>query len=271
MERLELLKEPFKTAFLAGSSIDYKTNPNSKIGDHGYVEKYGYTAEMHSDCSYSAPGLHGFSLSSYGNWGTVHTSDLDDEGKEIFFNMIEENIIKPWRIRAYVKGDWFDYEDGKGWQTYDKESGWISCSSPYKKMNDMDDIKFVQNKLCMAFSLPKSFLNFETEKPRVTVEENKKVDELENVEVEEVKVGDTVRVYDKGFLSFITGKVTKIVKVYEPENFNPVAVVIIKYQVENAVNCLMEEERALTNKILDNYVVFNMYTKKEINSFTLKN
>jgi len=89
--------------------------------------------------------------------------------------------------------------------------------------------------------------------------------------VEEVKVGDTVRVYDKGFFSFITGKVTKIVKVYEPENFNPVAVVIIKYQVENAVNCLMEEERALTNKTFDDYYAYNMYTKKEIKHFTLKN
>jgi hypothetical protein len=162
-----------------------------------------------------------------------------------------------------------DYEDGKGWQTYDKELGWISCSSPYKKMNDMDDIKFVQNKLCTAFGLPKSFLNFETEKPKVTVEENKKVDELENVEVEKVKVGDTVRVYDKGFLSFITAKVTEIRKVYEPETFKPVAVVIIKYQVENAVNCLMEEERALTNKTFEHYYVFNMCTKKEIKNFTL--
>ena len=131
MERLELLKEPFRTAYQNGNSIDYQTNPNSKISDHEYVEKYGYTPEMHSDCSYSAPGLHGFSLSSYGNWGTVFTRDLDDEGKEIFFNMIEENIIRPWRIRAYVKGDCFDYVDGDGWKTYDDELGWINCPSPY--------------------------------------------------------------------------------------------------------------------------------------------
>jgi hypothetical protein len=131
MERLELLKEPFRTAYQNGNSIDYQTNPNSKVSDHEYVEKYGYSPEMHSDCSYSAPGLHGFSLSSYGNWGTVFTRDLDDEGKEIFFNMIEENIIRPWRIRAYVKGDCFDYEDGDGWKTYDNELGWIYCPSPY--------------------------------------------------------------------------------------------------------------------------------------------
>lgn len=269
MERLELLKEPFRTAYQNGDSIDYKTNPNSKIGDHKYVEKYGYYSEMHSDCSYSAPGLHGFSLSSYGDWGTVYTRELDDEGKEIFFNMIEENIIKPWRIRAYVKGDCFDYEEGKGWKTYNKESGWYECECPYKKMNDMDDIKFVQNKLCMAFSLPKSFLNLETEKPKFTLEESH--NPPENGEVEEVKVGDTVRVYDKWFFSFITAKVTEIHKVYEPETFKPVAVVIIKYQVENAVNCLMEEERAITNETFDKYYVFNMYTKKEIKSFTLKN
>lgn len=237
MERLELLKEPFKTAFLAGSSIDYKTNPNSKIGDHSYVEKYGYYSEMHGDCSYSAPGLHGFSLSSYGDWGTVHTSDLDDEGKEIFFNMIEENIIKPWRIRAYVKGDCFDYEDGDGWKTYNKEIGWHECECPY----DISDSQ---------------------EKSKFTLEESH--NPPEKCGAKEVKVGDTVRVYDKGFLSFITGKVTKIVKVYEPETFKPVAVVIIKYQVENAVNCLLEQERALNYKTFEHYYVYNMSTKKEI-------
>lgn len=246
MERLELLKEPFRTAYQNGDSIDYQTNPYSKIGDHSYVEKYGYHSEMYSDCSYSAPGLRGFSLSSYGNWGTVYTRDLDDEGKEIFFNMIEENIIKPWRIRAYVKGDCFDYEDSVGWKTYDKENGWINCPSPYKKKDN-------------------------TEPVQITVEENKKVDELENVEVEEVKLGDTVRIYDKGFFSFITGKVTAIHKVYDPQTFNPVAVIMVKYQVENAVNCLMEEERAITNETFEHYYMFNMYTKKEIKSFTLKN
>lgn len=244
MERLELLKEPFRTAYQNGDSIDYKTNPNSKIGDHKYAEKYGYYSEMHSDCSYSAPGLHGFSLSSYGDWGTVYTRDLDDEGKEIFFNMIEENIIKPWRIRAYAKGDCFDYEEGKGWKTYNKESGWYDCKSPYDRSDSQ-------------------------EKPKFTLEESH--NPPENGEVEEVKVGDTVRVYDKWFFSFITAKVTEIHKVYEPETFKPVAVVIIKYQVENAVNCLMEEERAITNETFDKYYVFNMYTKKEIKSFTLKN
>lgn len=244
MERLELLKEPFRTAYQNGDSIDYQTNPNSKIGDHSYVEKYGYHSEMHSDCSYSVPGLRGFSLSSYGNWGTVYTSDLDDEGKEIFFNMIEENIIKPWRIRAYVKGDCFDYEDGDGWKTYDKESGWHKCQCPYDRSDNQ-------------------------EKPKFTLEESH--NPPEKGEVEEVKVGDTVRVYDKGFFSFITGKVTEIHKVYEPETFKPVAVAIIKYQVENAVNCLMEEERAITNETFEHYYVFNMYTKKEIKSFTLKN
>ena len=245
MERLELLKEPFRTAYQNGDSIDYKTNPNSKIGDHSYVEKYGYHPEMHSDCSYSAPGLHGFSLSSYGNWGTVYTSDLNNEGKEIFFNMIEENIIKPWRIRAYVKGGCFDYEDGDGWKTYDKElKSWLYCPSPYKK-------------------------NDNQEKPKFTLEESH--NPPENGEVEEVKVGDTVRVYDKGFFSFITGKVTEIHKVYDPQTFNPVAIIIVKYQVENAVNCLLEEERALSNNTFDHYYVYNMYTKKEIKSFTLKN
>ena len=243
MENLELLKEPFKTAFLAGSSIDYKVVSNT-INDHKYVEKYGYHSQMNSDCSCSAPGLWGFSLSSYGSWGTVYTSDLDTEGKDIFFGMLKEGIIKLWRIRAYINGDTFDYEDGKGWETYDKVLGWHECQCPYDRKDSQENPKF-------------------------TLEESHNTPT--NGEVEEVKVGDTVRVYDKGFFSFITAKVTEIHKVYEPENFQPVAVVIIKYQVENAVNCLLEEERALTNETFDKYYVYNMYTKKEIKNFTLKN
>ena len=244
MEKLELLKEPFRTAYQRGDSIDYQIDPSSKVTDHSYVKKYGYTSKMNDDCSYSAKGLKGFSLSSYGNWGTVYPGDLDDEGKEIFFNMIEENIIKLWRIRAYINGDSFDYVDGGDWTTYDKENGWIKCSCPYNRSDSQ-------------------------EKPKFTLEESHTPHE--KGEVEEVKVGDTVRVYDKGFFSFITAKVTEIHKVYEPETFKPVAVVIIKYQAENAVNCLMEEERAITNETFEHYYVFNMYTKKEIKSFTLKN
>jgi hypothetical protein len=244
MEKLELLKEPFRTAYQRGDSIDYQIDTSSKVTDHSYVKKYGYASKMNDDCSYSAKGLKGFSLSSYGNWGTVYPEDFDEIGKEIFFNMIEENIIKLWRIRAYINGDSFNYVDGGDWTTYDKGkgSGWINCSCPYKK-------------------------NDNQEKPKFTLEESH--NPPEKGEVEEVKVGDTVRVYDKGLLSFITGKVTDIHKVYEPETFKPVAVVIIKYQVENAVNCLMEEERALTNKTFEHYYVFNMCTKKEIKNFTL--
>ena len=244
MEKLELLKEPFRSAYQRGDSIDYQIDPSSKVTDHSYVKKYGYTSKMNDDCSYSAKGLKGFSLSSYGNWGTVYPEYFNKIGKEIFFNMIEENIIKLWRIRAYVNGDSFDYVDGYGWKTYDKELGWHECQCPYNRSDSQ-------------------------EKPKFTLEESHTPPE--KGEVEEVKVGDTVRVYDKGLLSFITGKVTEIHKVYEPETFKPVAVVIIKYQVENAVNCLLEEERALNNETLDNYAVFNMYTKKEIKSFTLKN
>ena len=243
MENLELLNEPFRTAYSNGASIDYKVNRNT-IGDHKYVEKYGYNSEMNGDCSYSALGLHGFSLSSYGNWGTVYTRDLDDVGRDIFFNMIKDSIIELWRIRTYINGDTFDYEEGKGWEAYNKGLGWYGCKSPYDRSDSQ-------------------------EKPKFTLEESHSLPE--KGEVEEVKVGDTVRVYDKGFLSFITAKVTDIHKVYEPETFKPVAVVIIKYQVENAVNCLMEEVRAITNKTFEHYYVFNMYTKKEIKNFTLKN
>lgn len=46
--------------------------------------------------------------------------------------MIEEGIIILWRIRTYINGDVFDYEDGYGWKTYDKEKWWTMCESPYK-------------------------------------------------------------------------------------------------------------------------------------------
>ena len=86
---------------------------------------------MNSDCSYSAPGLKGFSLSSYGDWGTFFSNWADEESFGYFIDMYEQGIIKLWRARVYINGQTHDYEVGAGWQTYDKELGaWVNCPNP---------------------------------------------------------------------------------------------------------------------------------------------
>jgi hypothetical protein len=88
---------------------------------------------MNGDCSYSAPGLKGFSLSSYGDWGTFYSSWADEKERDMFLDMFNQRIIKLWRIRAYVNGTTYDYDDtGEDWTMYDKEmEQWIDCSTPY--------------------------------------------------------------------------------------------------------------------------------------------
>lgn len=135
------LPYPFNAAFEKGYSIDYKCSGE----DHRYIEKLGYKSEMASDCSYNAKGLDGLSLSSYGDWGTLHTSFADDTCKKIFLDMYDKGIIKLWRISAYIKEyipgtdntDWnvlsYYYEDGKGWKMYEKERReWVKCDDPLK-------------------------------------------------------------------------------------------------------------------------------------------
>jgi hypothetical protein len=86
---------------------------------------------MNGDCSYSAPGLKGFSLSSYGDWGTFYPSWADEKERDMFLDMFEQNIISLWRIRAYVEHVTHDYADGE-WKKYDKElETWVSCQCPY--------------------------------------------------------------------------------------------------------------------------------------------
>ena len=127
------LPYPFNRAFKTRSSIDYKSKK-----DHAYVEKLGFEPVMHSDCSYSAPGLKGFSLSSYGDWGTFYTDDADDQGREIFLDMYEKGIIKLWRIRIYVTDNGevytYDYEDGHGWNMHNGET-WVKADDPFVKYN----------------------------------------------------------------------------------------------------------------------------------------
>lgn len=124
------LPYPFSEAFKHNGSIDYKLVPGAKTNDHRIVEELGHEITQHYDCTYSASGLPGLSLSSYGDWGTIY-GDACDEAKKLFLKMCEDNIITPWRIRVYKNGICYDY-DGE-WIKYDKDAGWIKCKSPYTK------------------------------------------------------------------------------------------------------------------------------------------
>ena len=133
MEKTELTY-PFSKAFEVGASIDYKSTK-----DHQYVKERGYEPEMHSDCSYSAKGLKGFSLSSYGDWGTFYTDWAGEKEKEMFLDMVSKGVIKPWRIRIYVKDGkgtiCHDYDDDKKrWVHYNGEA-WVECEDPFVKYN----------------------------------------------------------------------------------------------------------------------------------------
>ena len=134
-----MLPYPFDYAFEHGHSIDYKCDGGK---DHRFVENMGYKPNMNSDCTYSAPGLAAFSLSSYGDWGTFYSSLANDGDCKIFLDMYEQGIIKLWRIRAYLhneKGEvqTYDYEEGCGWQTYNKGANeWQQCEDPFKAENN---------------------------------------------------------------------------------------------------------------------------------------
>lgn len=118
---------PFNTAFDNGDSIDYKCAGV----DHDYVRKLGYTPKMNGDCSYSAPELEGFFLSSYGDWGTFYPDLANEKEREMFLDMVEQNIISLWRIRAYVECVSYGYDNGE-WKKYDKElETWVDCPCPY--------------------------------------------------------------------------------------------------------------------------------------------
>ena len=139
MKKMEnSLPYPYSEAVKRGNSIDYRVGGWSEESDHDYVIKLGYTPEMRSDCTYSARGLDGFSLSSYGDWGTYYPSGTSKKSEKIFFDMYEKGIIKLWRITAYIKVNGsmqaFSYENGSGWRTNDPEYGWIDyVGDPYRK------------------------------------------------------------------------------------------------------------------------------------------
>lgn len=132
------LPYPYSEALKRDNSIDYRVGGWSEESDHDYVRKLGYTPEMGGDCSYFAKGLNGFSLSSYGDWGTFYPDWANEKEKEMFLDMFSKDIIRLWRITAYIKANGdvlhFTYENGVGWRTYDKEYGWIDYNKdPYKQ------------------------------------------------------------------------------------------------------------------------------------------
>ena len=127
------LESPFKEAFENGDSIDYKLVKGAEKTDHDVVKEMGYKINMNSDCSFTSSGLPGLSLSSYGDWGTIHVNWTDDNVKKIFLDMCNEGIITPWRVRVYVKGVMYDYDE-RVWTKYDDKLGkWVLTESPYTK------------------------------------------------------------------------------------------------------------------------------------------
>lgn len=131
------LESPFKEAFENGDSIDYKLVEGAKKTDHTFVKELGYESHMNSDCSYSAAGLPGLSLSSYGDWGTIFVDWADDNVKKIFLDMCNGGIITPWRVRTYIREGkdvtTYDYDE-RGWTKHDNKLGkWVSTKSPYTK------------------------------------------------------------------------------------------------------------------------------------------
>lgn len=131
---VNILPEPFRTAFEEGASIDYKVNRNSGTSDHKYIEKLGYHSEMRPDCSYTADGLPSFSLSSYGNWGCFYPKRASNEEKQMFLDMCEKGIIHPWRIRTYIDNYMYDYSTERGWSRYNMTEHYReNCDNPYVK------------------------------------------------------------------------------------------------------------------------------------------
>ena len=131
------LESPFKEAFERGDSIDYKSVPGAKKTDHDVAREMGYHPKMNSDCSISANGLPGISLTSYGDWGTLFVDWANDTVKKMFLDMCNEGIIVPWRVRTYIREgkDVTAYNyDERGWMKHDKQLGkWVSTESPYIK------------------------------------------------------------------------------------------------------------------------------------------
>lgn len=95
---------------------------------------------------------------------------------------------------------------------------------------------------------------------------------IPDAECNEVKVGDKLKIYHH--TGFINGEcvVSKIMEVYDPFTFKPVAAVIVKYEWENIKGEKFNDEMKLTDPqgSSNQFVYFNLDTKEVIKSFTLK-
>lgn len=133
------LPYPFNVALDNGHTIYYKC----ALGDdHEYVRRLGHTPHLNEDCAYSADGLYGISLSSYGNSGAFYPNFADETSLKIFLEMIDNGIVKPNGIGAYIKEEdsnsrnrvvhAYRYDDGEGWQIFQNDE-WVDCEDPFKK------------------------------------------------------------------------------------------------------------------------------------------
>ena len=117
------IKEPFSTVLNLGQSVNYKCSGL----DREYVKKLGYELEMHSDCTYTARGLHRILLSSYRNWGTIYPASMDENSKKIFIDMLEDGIIELWSCMIFINNEPY-YYDGE-WKT-SNGTDLVICDTP---------------------------------------------------------------------------------------------------------------------------------------------
>lgn len=124
----EFIPEPYFSILKNGGNVDYNDKTH-RVND--YVEKLGYNTHMNSDCSYTADGLHGMTLVSYGDWGTIYASWADENAYTIFTDLIKLGIINLWRGGLYVDSNHYVYQNGE-WSTYSKEfKSWIPAEQPF--------------------------------------------------------------------------------------------------------------------------------------------
>ena len=136
--------EPFKSATkLERAQFDFKLVEGKD--DHTYLKKLGYELVMSGDCSFHVKGLCNLSASSYGNWGTCYFNQDEEmidgypKSFHVFCQMIQDNIVKLWRLRFYQKKTSYEYnEDNKTW--IKNENGkWIKTTTPQCLLHPLED------------------------------------------------------------------------------------------------------------------------------------
>lgn len=129
--------EPFKSAALSlDFNFDYKIKEGSPYNDHYLLKEWGYKIVTGGDCACYIEGENCWlNPTSWGDWGSVFLNEKDENTKaiDLFCKMYKTGIIKLWRIRKYIDGKCYDYDDAKKeWQTYDGEK-WVKCDNPLNK------------------------------------------------------------------------------------------------------------------------------------------